>query len=96
MIYFQKGIFIYTSSRGGLGEGGEEKRSFFFFLGPVLILVRRLCHRGFCLTPLITRNLKQYHFSETSNYGIWKGREWHYISVKFKFKPKGFHNQKCR
>lgn len=30
MIYFQKGIFIYTSSRGGLGgKGGGEKLLFF-------------------------------------------------------------------
>lgn len=29
MIYFQKGIFIYTSSRGGLGEVGGGSQACF-------------------------------------------------------------------
>lgn len=47
MIYFQKGIFIYTSSKGGLDKKRKEELAFF---GPVVTsggAFKVLCHRGF-------------------------------------------------
>lgn len=57
MIYFQKGIFIYTSSRGGLQKKRKEKRRFLFFRpgfhsGGVF---KVLCHRGLVWSPVITQ-----------------------------------------
>ncbi len=83
MIYFGKGIFICTSSRGGHGKG----KAFSFFFRSILNLLGQagvfkvLCHEGFVWHFLLLRNdggnLNHHHFSEKSNYGHCNDTKFH-------------------
>lgn len=78
MICFQKGIFIYTSSRGGLEKKKKKKRkeelSFFQACFEFWRSLQSAVSQRFCLVPLITqewwREFKALPL-------LWKEQLWH-------------------